>query len=55
VIGTHSRRIEDDLMDLFSDLGWWLEHESACRRLQQSSGKLTLYEDGTQVWRNPAL
>ena len=55
VIGTHSRRIEDDLMDLFGDLGWWLEHESACRRVQQSSGKLTLYEDGTQVWRNPAL
>jgi FkbM family methyltransferase len=55
VIGTHSRRIEDDLMDLFGDLGWWLEHESACRRLQQNSGKLTLYEDGTQVWRNPAL
>jgi FkbM family methyltransferase len=55
VIGTHSRRIEDDLMELFGDLGWWLEHESACRRLQHSSGKLTLYEDGTQVWRNPAL
>jgi hypothetical protein len=55
VIGTHARRIEDDLMDLFSDLGWWLEHESACRPLQQNSGELTLYEDGTQVWRNPAL
>jgi FkbM family methyltransferase len=55
VVGTHSRRIENDLMDLFGSLGWWLEYESACYLRQQSSGKMTLYQDGTQVWRNPVL
>jgi FkbM family methyltransferase len=58
VIGTHSRKIEGDLIDLLVCAGWDLEHEKpACfsfRRAEAVLERMTT-QDGTQVWRNPRL
>jgi FkbM family methyltransferase len=55
VIGTHGRFIEGRLLDLFSDHGWGLEHETVCSYCQEASGHLALSHDGAQVWRNPRV
>lgn len=55
VIGTHGRGIEGRLLDQFFGLGWTLEHEATCIYRQLGSGRLSLLEDGVQVWRNPRL
>lgn len=54
VIGTHNRDVEHRLLfDLTAD-GWLLEQEQACvYRIE--NGKIDLYLDGNQVWRNPAV
>lgn len=52
VVGTHSRRIEADLLSFFSALGWKLEDESVCGLVQADRG-LQLVRDGYQVWSNP--
>jgi FkbM family methyltransferase len=58
VIGTHSRKIEGDLIDLFFRHGWFLENEKPAR-FNYHPGWRTLEamttKDGTQVWRNPRL
>ena len=58
VIGTHSRKIEGDLIDLLLRAGWDLEHEKpvrfSFRRGEPSLERMTTH-DGTQVWRNPRL
>jgi FkbM family methyltransferase len=54
VVGTHSRRIEADLLDFFAALGWRLEDEGVCRLVQPGGrGDLGLVRDGYQVWANP--
>jgi FkbM family methyltransferase len=53
VVGTHSRRIEVDLMDLFSSAGWRLETDEPCKLRQADSGRCELAQDGVQVWQNP--
>ena len=54
VVGTHSRRIEADLLEFFAALGWGLEAEGACRLDQpRGHGFLRLLRDGYQVWANP--
>lgn len=58
VIATHTRKIEGDLIDLFLNAGWHLEHEKPSRlslpfTTQASSNQI--FTDGTQVWRNPRL
>jgi len=56
VIGTHSRKIEGDLFDLFYRHGWVLENEKPVRFTYSASAaslEAMTYKDGTQVWRNP--
>lgn len=58
IIGTHSRKIEGDLIELFWQAGWILENEKpchfnydvACKSLERMT-----YTDGAQVWKNPEL
>jgi FkbM family methyltransferase len=56
VIGTHSRKIDGDLIELFFRHGWLLENEKPARfnynRHSASLEAMTVV-DGTQVWRNP--
>ena len=54
VVGTHSRRIEADLLDFFAAQDWRLEDEGVCRLIQHGGrGALGLVRDGYQVWANP--
>ena len=57
VIGTHSRKLDGDLMLLFSQAGWSLDHEKPARMPLAPGATLTSVTigDGTQVWRNPRL
>jgi len=58
IIGTHSRKIEGDLFDLFWRNGWELTNEKPCkftyRRDRKSMERMT-YTDGAQVWHNPRV
>lgn len=57
-IGTHSRAIDGELIELFHEAGWVLEHEKPTRftyRPEQASIDLMTEVDGCQVWRNPKL
>ncbi|MGA8599126.1 MAG: FkbM family methyltransferase [Bryobacteraceae bacterium] len=58
IVGTHSRKIDGDLMELLWRSSWWLEHEKPARFLF-AGNRATLEAmttiDGTQVWRNPRL
>lgn len=57
LIGTHSRKIEGDLLDLLYRSGWQLEHEKPAKFVPQPkppSLEAMTTLDGTQVWRNPA-
>ncbi len=56
VVGTHSRRVEADLLDFFAAQGWRLEDEGICRLIQHGGrGELGLVRDGYQVWANPQV
>ena len=58
IIGTHSRKIDGDLMALFHAHGWVLEHERpAVMHWNPAAPTLESMTttDGTQVWRNPRL
>jgi FkbM family methyltransferase len=54
VIGTHSRSIEQNLLDELASQSWVLEAEHCCV-FQQDGRKMNLYRDGCQTWRNPDL
>ena len=57
VIGTHSRKIDGDLLHLLFDHGWICENEKPSRFVfDQSRHNLEAMTtvDGTQVWRNPS-
>jgi FkbM family methyltransferase len=58
VAGTHSRKLDGDLLHLMYSAGWSLEHEKPSR-FRFTLGAATLEAmtvvDGTQVWRNPRL
>jgi hypothetical protein len=51
VIGTHSRKIEDELIEIFRAWSWFLELESPCK-YRIDDGLPYLNTDGVQVWRN---
>ena len=57
-VGTHSRKLDGDLYELFWRAGWLLENE-APTRMRFSPGAHSLEAlnagDGTQIWRNPRL
>jgi len=58
VIGTHSRLIDGEVIDILHDAGWVLENEKPTRfhfDTAQSSLELMTEVDGVQVWRNPRL
>jgi FkbM family methyltransferase len=57
VVGTHSRKLDGDFLDLMSSAGWFLEHEKPARFTFAPNAKLEAMTtvDGTQVWRNPRL
>lgn len=58
VIGTHSRLIEGQLLELLSGMGWILENERPVRFEYRQNPRNLEYlttHDGTQVWRNPKL
>ncbi|SUE43444.1 class I SAM-dependent methyltransferase [Roseomonas gilardii] len=58
VIGTHSRKIDGDLLEMFWRHGWVLEHEQPSRFNFSRSAKnleAMTVADGAQVWRNPRL
>jgi len=58
IIGTHSRKLDGDLMALFYSHGWIPENEKpsriSCHGRARTLEGLTV-ADGTQVWRNPRL
>jgi len=54
-VGTHSRKIEGDLIDLLLNKGWKLFREKPCRfHTMGETPALTglTYHDGAQFWRN---
>lgn len=56
VVGTHSRKIEGDILETLSRHGWVLENEKPTRfRFWENPVTLEAMtiQDGTQVWRNP--
>jgi FkbM family methyltransferase len=58
VIGTHSRKIEGDLLQMLLDQGWICENEKPTRFAFNSSRQnleTMTTVDGAQVWRNPTL
>lgn len=58
VIGTHSRKIDGDLLELLFQNGWVLENEKPSQlKFNPSAPTLEAmhWHDGTQVWRNPRL
>jgi FkbM family methyltransferase len=58
IIGTHSRKIDGDLVDLFHRAGWLLEHEKPAKFAfiaGSDSLEAMTTVDGAQVWRNPAF
>ena len=57
-IGTHSRKIEGDLLELLTTHGWSLHNEKPCRFVHDPAvptlaGMTTA--DGVQVWRNSRI
>jgi FkbM family methyltransferase len=58
VIGTHSRKIDGDLIDLFNKNGWILENEKpAMFKFTPDTASLEkmTFTDGVQGWRNPRI
>lgn len=57
ILGTHSRAIEGQLIEMLHGAAWVLEHEKPCK-FRYNPGAATLEAmtvlDGIQVWRNPA-
>lgn len=58
IVGTHSRKLDGDFVELMCKAGWLLEHEKPSKfnfvPHAASLEAMTLL-DGTQVWRNPRL
>ncbi|MEE8361839.1 MAG: FkbM family methyltransferase, partial [Gemmatimonadales bacterium] len=58
VVGTHSRKLDGDVLQLFWKAGWVLENEKPTRFHFSADGREleNMTEvDGTQVWMNPTL
>jgi len=56
LVGTHSRKHDGDILELFAGAGWILEHEKPARfeyRPNPPSLEAMTTHDGTQVWHNP--
>jgi len=57
VIGTHSRKIDGELIEIFHAAGWVLENERPATIRYDKDVVLShlVVADGTQIWRNPRL
>jgi FkbM family methyltransferase len=58
IIGTHSRAIDGQVIEVLHSAGWFLEQEKPTRFRfdpDQASLELMTEVDGVQVWRNPRL
>jgi FkbM family methyltransferase len=58
IIGTHSRKLDGDLMAMFHQAGWLLEHEKPTQmKYDRHAEKLEsmTWADGTQIWRNQKI
>jgi FkbM family methyltransferase len=58
VVGTHSRKLDGDMIELMYRARWMLENEKPAKfRYSQTAPTLEAMTtiDGIQVWRNPAL
>lgn len=58
VVGTHSRKLDGDVLHLFWQAGWILENEKPTRFQFSSDGRELenmTEADGAQVWMNPKL
>lgn len=58
VVGTHSRKLDGDFLQLMWGSGWFLEHEKPTKfnyAANQCKLEAMTILDGTQVWRNPRL
>lgn len=58
VVGTHSRKIDGDILDIMCRAGWVLENEKPARFTfweKPVSLEAMTIQDGTQVWRNPCF
>lgn len=56
IVGTHSRKIDGDLLELMCCAGWFLEHEKPAKFAfvpNPTTLEAMTTVDGTQVWRNP--
>lgn len=56
MIGTHSRKLDGDLFELFANAGWVLENEKPCKFTfwpNHASFEAMTTVDGTQTWMNP--
>lgn len=58
VVGTHSRKLDGDMLEMMCRADWDLEHEKPTKfryyRNPKTLEGMTI-ADGTQVWRNPRL
>ncbi len=58
IVGTHSRKIDGDFLELMCRAGWLLEHEKPAKFAfvpNSTTLEAMTTVDGTQVWRNPRL
>lgn len=58
IVGTHSRKLDGDFLEMMCNAGWLLEHEKPAKftfRPDQPRLDAMTTLDGTQVWRNPRL
>lgn len=58
VVGTHSRKIDGELIELFHGAGWMLENDRPATIRYDNNAASVLHMtvmDGTQIWRNPRL
>ena len=55
VVGTHSRKIDGDLIELMQSHGWRLEFEKPCTIQIDGAGNVLNIRDGTQGWANTNL
>ena len=52
-VGTHSREIEEKLINLFNNLGWKCIRNYPCNSVSSTTYGVVSFCDGVQTWINP--
>jgi hypothetical protein len=58
IVGTHSRKLDGDMIELMRAAGWLLENEKPSKfhfLLEAPTLEAMTHVDGIQVWRNPRM